>query len=120
MIARRGIGIGILTRNTRLSVIEALKNFSTVSEKDFKVIITRESAGRPKPHPDGVFGAAQHLDVVPREMLVVGDFIFDIAAGKAAGAPTVFLTNGRLAAPCEPAPDFTIENLMELGRILGL
>jgi HAD superfamily hydrolase (TIGR01509 family) len=127
MIRRRGMDIGILTRNTRESVMESLKNFRTVSEKDFKVIVTRESAGRPKPHPDGVLAAAQQLGVATREMLVVGDFLFDIAAGKAAGAPTVLLTNGRITsktwipgiASTDPAPDFTIASLGELAGILG-
>ncbi len=127
-IRGRGMDIGILTRNTRASILESLKNFRTVSEEDFKVIVTRESAGRPKPHPDGVLGAARQLGVAPREMLVVGDFMFDIAAGKAAGAPTVLLTNGRAApqawipgaAPqAGPAPDFTIATLGELAGILG-
>jgi len=133
MIRGRGIGIGILTRNTRASVMESLKNFRTVSVEDFAVIVTREDAGRPKPHPDGVLDAARRLGVAPRELLVVGDFTFDIAAGKAAGAPTVLLTNGRaasqtripgaapqvLAAPQDPAPDFTIATLGELAEILG-
>jgi HAD superfamily hydrolase (TIGR01509 family) len=128
MLARRGIRIGILTRNTRSSISESLKNFTTVSEKDFAVIVTRESEGRPKPHPDGVLAAARHLGVKPGEMLVVGDFVFDIAAGKAAGAPTVLVTNGRSASrpqvpgaapPTEPVADYTIGTLGELASILG-
>ncbi|MGA2642773.1 MAG: HAD family phosphatase [Spirochaetia bacterium] len=120
MIKRHGLGIAILTRNTRSSILESLKRFKKVSEKDFKVIVTRESGGRPKPHPDGVLDAARRLGVAPRELLVVGDFLFDIAAGKAAGASTVLLTNGRAAPPSEPAPDFTIKTLGELAGILGL
>ncbi len=128
MIRRRGIDIGILTRNTRASVMESLKNFRTVTESDFKVIVTRESAGRPKPHPDGVLDAARQLRVAPREMLVVGDFTFDIAAGRAAGSPTVLLTNGRTPpqtripgiASQDATPDFTIASLGQLAGILGL
>jgi len=45
--------------------------------------------------------------------------VFDIAAGKAAGAPTVLLTNGRTAPPTEPAADYVIRSLSELGGILG-
>jgi HAD superfamily hydrolase (TIGR01509 family) len=132
MLTSRGIGIGIITRNTRSSIMESLKNFRSVSEKDFRVIVTRETEGRPKPHPDGVLSAARQLGVAPRNMLVVGDFVFDIAAGKAAGAPTVLITNGRTApqaripgtlpgtASTEPAADFTIRSLGELAGILGL
>ena len=115
----RGVRIGILTRNTLSSVMASLSNFTTVSESDFQVIITRESEGRPKPHPDGVLGAARQLGVRPRDLLMVGDFVFDIAAGKAAGAPTVLLTNGRTPPPTEPAADYTIGSLAELAGVLG-
>jgi HAD superfamily hydrolase (TIGR01509 family) len=129
LIRRHGMAIGILTRNTRTSIMESLKNFSTVSARDFQVIITRENSGRPKPHPDGVLMAAQQLGVAPRQMLLVGDFVFDIAAGKAAGASTALLTNGGRTPPMrlsgnpmlsEPVPDFTIASLEELAVILGL
>ncbi len=129
LLRDRGIGRGILTRNTLASIRESLKNFRAVSEADFAVIHTRESPGRPKPHPDGVIEAARRLGVKTAELLVVGDFIFDIAAGKAAGAPTVLVTNGRAGtgsgawahAKVEAAvPDYTIESLSELVPLLEL
>ena len=128
----RGMLIGILTRNTRASIMASLANFATVSEADFAVIVTRDSAGLPKPHPDGVLAAARQLGVAPTDLVMVGDFVFDIAAGKAAGAVTVLLTNGRNASrplvpgapttmdPNEPVPDYTITRLGELAGILGL
>jgi hydrogenase expression/formation protein HypE len=98
----------------------ALSNFAVVTGADFSVILTRENAGRPKPHPDGVLGAARLFAVSPAEMLVVGDYVFDIAAGSAAGARTALLTNGRAAPPIQPAPDYTVSRLGELREILGL
>ena len=120
LLRDRGIGRGILTRNSMTSIRESMKNFPTISTADFSVIITRENAGRPKPHPDGVHDAARLLGVPPAHLLVVGDYVFDIAAGKAAGAVTALLTNGRPAAVTEPAPDFTITKLGELEGLLGL
>jgi len=129
LLRDHGIGVGILTRNTRSSIMASLMNFTRISERDFQVIVTRESEGRPKPHPDGVLAAARALGVAPHEMLVVGDFVFDIAAGKAAGSPTVLLTNGRRASQpwtpnaavsSEPAADYTIRTLGELAGILGI
>ena len=129
LLKDRGIRLGILTRNTLASIRESLKNFRGLMEADFSVIITRESAGRPKPHPDGVIGAARSLGVALRDLLVVGDFIFDIAAGKAAGSPTVLVTNGRTAPDSRAAgvtwagdakPDYTITDLSELAPLLGL
>ena len=123
-LRRGGIRVGILTRNTRSSVLTSLANFRRVGEKDFQVIVTRESGGRPKPHPDGVLAAAKELGVDPAQMIMVGDFVFDIAAGSAAGAATVLLTNGRGSTgptvPLAATPDYTIRSLAELGFILGL
>jgi hydrogenase expression/formation protein HypE len=127
MLRRRGIRVGILTRNTRASVLTSLANFPSLKEEDFEVILTRESGGRPKPHPDGVLAAAAAIGVPVRELLVVGDFVFDIAAGNAAGAATALLTNGSSphapgspTVPVSGVPDHTIHRLKELLEILGL
>jgi len=120
LLSRRGLLRGILSRNSRTSILEAMKNFPTCGAADFNVILTRESPGRPKPHPDGVLDAARLFGVAPGEVLMVGDYVFDIEAGRAAGAPTALLTNGRAAPPIQPAPDFTVASLRELPPLLGL
>ena len=119
-LARAGMACGILSRNSLGSIREALKGFRWIREEDFSVIVTREDAGRPKPHPDGVHRAAELLGVAPGEMLVVGDYVFDIEAGRAAGASTALLTNGSAASPMAVAADFTIATLGELDGVLGL
>jgi hydrogenase expression/formation protein HypE len=129
LLKRRAIGRGILTRNTLASIRIALRNFPTLREDDFALIITRESPGRPKPHPDGVMEAARLFGVPPNEMLVVGDFVFDIAAGKSAGAVTALITNGQdpastprsgLVTDVHAEADYTIAKLGELKAILGI
>ena len=119
-LARAGIACGILSRNSLGSIREALKRFSEIGVEDFPVIITREDEGRPKPHPDGVHRAAELFGVAPGEMLVVGDYVFDIEAGKAAGAATAFLSNGSAVPAMGVTPDFTVAVLGELKGILGL
>jgi hydrogenase expression/formation protein HypE len=127
LLRDRGIRVGVLTRNTRASVLTSLANFPSLKEADFGVILTRESGGRPKPHPDGVLAAAEALGVPVAALLVVGDFVFDIAAGNAAGAATALLTNGSgppapgaVSVPVSTEPDFTIRKLEELTGILGI
>jgi hydrogenase expression/formation protein HypE len=120
MLKERGLKLGISSRNSRSSIDTALENFRAVSPADFDVILTRENSGRQKPHPDGALQAARLFGVSPAEMLVVGDFIFDIAAGHAAGAVTALITNGGPAVPMDPAPRYTIRTLAELLPILGL
>jgi hydrogenase expression/formation protein HypE len=115
-----GVAVGILTRNSLASVKEALKSFPTVSLADFPAIVTREDRGRPKPHPDGVHRAAELLGVTPAEMLVVGDYVFDIAAGRAAGAATAFLTNGAPPRQMDVSADYTVQSLDQLAAVVGI
>ncbi len=56
--------------------------------------MTRDDGLAHKPAPDGVLHACAAMGVSPSETLVVGDFLLDVQAGKAAGAVTAFLTNG--------------------------
>jgi len=95
----RGLPVGILTRNGRAAIVRALQNFPGLSPDDFTVIVSRDDDALPKPSPDGVLLAARRMGVPPGELLVVGDFVFDIFAGRAAGAVTVLLqTADALAA----------------------
>jgi HAD superfamily hydrolase (TIGR01509 family) len=121
LIREHGLAMGILTRNSIRSVKKALKWFQGIAPQDFAAIITRE-VSPPKPKPDGVIEAARRMGLPPSQVLVVGDFRFDILAGKAAGAPTALLTNGgRTAmAPGDPEPDHIVGQFEEIMGILGL
>ncbi len=115
-----GLKIGIITRNSMRAVRIALDGFQHTGESDFDVILTRDQALLPKPSPEAVLEAARRIMARPEEILMVGDFAFDIAAGHAAGARTVFLTNGNAIAPGSDEPDFTIERLSRLPEILEM
>lgn len=117
-LREKGILLGIITRNSLKSVYTALEKFHGISPEDFTVIISREDA-LPKPHPDGVHQAAIKMGITPQELLVVGDFRFDIMAGNAAGSPTILLqTRDRpVMAAGDPEPDYRVSDLEE---ILGL
>jgi len=118
-LRKRQVPVGILTRNRLKSVKKALEKFGKVTINDFNAIVTRE-VSLPKPHPDGVIKAAGQMGLSPDEFLVVGDFRFDVIAGKRAGASTVLLTNGgkSVMAPDDPRPDYTISRLEELPVLL--
>ena len=114
----KGLPLGIITRNSMHSVCAALEKFNRITIQDFAAVITREKS-LPKPHPDGVYQAAEHMGISPSELMVVGDFRFDVLAGKAAGALTVLLQNSEksLMSPGDPQPDYTVRHLEE---ILGI
>ena len=115
-----GLKVGIITRNSLQSVLQALENFPHLRARDFDVIISRDTPVKPKPDPEGVFFGARALDITVDQILVVGDFIFDIDAGNGAGAVTVLLTNGDLPPEGGTSPDFTIGTLNELEAVVRL
>ena len=119
-LRNRQIPVGILTRNRLTSVKKALEKFKKVTIDDFDTIVTREFS-LPKPHPAGVIKAADQMGLSPEELLMVGDFRFDVIAGKRAGASTVLLTNGdkSVMAPDDPQPDHTISHLEDLPALLS-
>jgi HAD superfamily hydrolase (TIGR01509 family) len=106
----RRVPHGILTRNTR----EAVERFSARFGLSFASCYTRED-GPPKPSPAGVLALCERFGVPPAEVLTVGDFKFDVLAGRAAGCRTVLVT------PEPPAnldewgpPDLVVGSLREL------
>ena len=115
----RGVLLGIITRNSLPSVRLALERFESVRLHDFSAVITRDDT-LPKPHPDGVHKACERMGLTVSELMVVGDFRFDVMAGKAAGACTVLLTNGRqsLMTPGDPEPDYTVACLEEILQLV--
>lgn len=118
-LKQRGILLGIITRNSLQSVHKALQRFRSFKAGAFATIITRDDS-LPKPHPDGVQQAAKRMGISLQELLMIGDFRFDIMAGKNAGARTVLLTNGResVMLPGDPEPDYIVTGLEEIVEII--
>lgn len=116
----RGLKVGIVTRNCARSVARALENFNGIGGADFDLIVSRDCPVRPKPSADGILLAARTLGVAPQEVMMVGDYVFDVEAGQRAGAVTVFLDNREHSAALRLQSDFTIGSLGELRPILGM
>ena len=114
-----GVKRGILTRNTKAAVLRSLENFTSVGRDDFDLIITRDDDLPVKPAPDGVLHAASVFDVPPSEILVVGDYIYDIEAGNAAGAVTAFLASRKDRVFSPPPSTFTIDRIGQVRNILA-
>jgi len=120
ILMSRDIPFGIITRNGLSSVEQALLKFDVVTIRDFSAVITRDSS-LPKPCPDGVYIAAGKMGLMPSELILVGDFRFDIIAGHAAGAVTALLTNKGESPLCpdDPEPDYIIDRLDEILDLPG-
>ncbi len=110
-----GIKRAIFTRNSRKSAVQVMQRCGLRMD----ALVAREDA-LPKPSPDPVYVACRMLGTTPDRVMVVGDYKFDIEAGRSAGARTCYL---RLPRPperkVEEAPsDFVIQSLLELILIL--
>ena len=109
--------LGILTRNSILSVRVAMRCFKRIDLKDFDIILAREHIVKLKPHPEGVHLACRRFGILPAELAVIGDYIYDIQAGQKAGALTVFLESDHTTKRPNPPADWTIKSLDELKKI---
>lgn len=102
--------VGIVSRNSLQSLERALQNFKKIGISDFDLMISRDDPIKPKPSPDGVLSAARRMGIKPENILFVGDFIFDIRAGKHAGAMTVFIDNDAdMSNSLSDIPKFKLE-----------
>lgn len=110
--------LGIITRNSMNSLRLSFANFKKMKMSDFDVVLTREHVANQKPHPECVLKASRLLGVPAGEMVVVGDYVFDIEAGRKAGAMTVYLDNRRKAGAQDVPADYVISELLELKGII--
>jgi hydrogenase expression/formation protein HypE len=112
--------IGIITRNCSRIAKRTIENFDTLKPEDFDLIITRDDPFRPKPSGEGIHYAAEKMGVKPEEILVVGDFAYDLKAGKRAGSLTAFLHHPHSPQPEPTECDFIISYLSDLKHIVRM
>ncbi|MGE8170953.1 HAD family hydrolase [Pseudomonas putida] len=89
-LAGRGCRLGILTRNARELAQVTLEAIGLADCFPVEHILGRDEAA-PKPSPDGLLKIADAWGVPPGEMVMVGDYRFDLDCGRAAGARTVLV-----------------------------
>lgn len=118
-VRQRGLPVALISRNGLRSIRRALENFPRLSISDFDLVLAREAQPLPKPAPDGVLLAAHELRVDPSRMLVIGDYVYDLDAGRAAGALTVLVRNGD-EADHGWEYDFALDTLVELPALIDL
>jgi HAD superfamily hydrolase (TIGR01549 family) len=106
-MGQRRLRRGLVTRNSRKSVALVLARLGL----GFDAIVTREDAP-PKPSPEPVWLACRRMGLAPPDVLFVGDFEFDMLAGRRAGVRTVLLRSG-VTLTSEHA-DLAVDSLGEL------
>jgi len=111
-LREREIPIAILTRNVR----EVVETFARMFTFQFHAVYTRED-GPPKPSPAGALSLCRAMGVAPAHTLAVGDYKYDVMAGRDAGCRTVLVDREGLAAHelvDWGSPDLVVKSLREL------
>ena len=81
--------LGILTRNSETNATATLAACGLSNFFDPAFVIGRESCA-PKPSPEGVEHLLSAWGIGPDAAALVGDYRFDLEAGRAAGVKTVY------------------------------
>ncbi|QXH47576.1 HAD family hydrolase [Pseudomonas xanthosomatis] len=115
-LAARGCRLAILTRNARELAHVTLEAIGLADCFPVEQVLGRDEAA-PKPDPDGLLQIAQAWGVAPAEMVMVGDYRFDLDCGRAAGTRTVLVN-----LPDNPWPalaDWHAADCRALKKLLG-
>lgn len=86
----RDATLGILTRNSRESAIKTLSTCGVAEFFDPGFILDRDACDV-KPSPDGIRKLLGLWNAPAVEAVMVGDFLFDLEAGREAGTATVYV-----------------------------
>lgn len=83
--------LGVLTRN-RSDIARA--TLAAVGLSGFDPVLGRDDAA-PKPSPEGILRILETWGAAPDDAVMVGDYRFDLVAGRAAGVATVWVDTKR-------------------------
>lgn len=111
-LSRRGARLAILTRNTRDNARVTLEAVGLTGLFPPEAVLGRDEAA-PKPAPDGVHVHLDRWALPAHEAVMVGDYLFDLQAGRRAGAATVYVDpEGKF--PFAEEADLSVRRLDEL------
>lgn len=108
-----GCRLGILTRNARELAEVTLQAIGVRDVFAREDIIGRDEA-EPKPSPAGLRYFVERWQVDPAQVVMVGDYRFDLECGRAAGTRTVLVNT-----PDNPWPGMACWHLADCGQVLA-
>ncbi len=106
----------VLTRNTRANALLSLEAIGLRSLFSEGSVLGRDEA-LPKPDPDGIVKLMKRFCVTPQDTVMTGDFLHDLAAGRAAGVTTVHI-DFRGSFSWSEYADHEFDNFMQLHQHL--
>ena len=112
-LRERGCRLGILTRNAHELALLTLQAIGLNDCFAVDDILGRDEAP-PKPHPGGLLHLAERWQVAPSELLMIGDYRFDLECAQAAGARSVLVN-----LPDNPWPELTELHAVDCAQLLA-
>ncbi len=109
----RGFAVGILTRNARPWAQLVLDRFAIRVD----ALRCRED-GAIKPDPQGLLEICERFNAQPSASWMVGDYLFDIVAGKNAGLKTVLMIADGEPPDYADQADHVIRSLPEVLQLV--
>lgn len=111
-LAGHGVRRAVLSRNMREAVEKVLGRCGL----SFDPVLAREDAPY-KPSPEGIWHICAAWGVAPAEVLMVGDYLYDLQAGRSAGTRTALVTHGR-ALPFAHLADVAFATFEDIPDVL--
>lgn len=102
----------VLSRNMREAVELVLGRCGL----RFEAVVAREDAPY-KPSPEGIWKICEGWGLSAGEVVVIGDYLYDIEAGRSAGARTALVTHGK-SWPFADRADLTFPSFEEIPEML--
>ncbi|HTE44720.1 MAG TPA: HAD-IA family hydrolase [Gemmatimonadaceae bacterium] len=118
MLSDRGHDLGVVTSKSEALALRGLAHVGLARYMD--TIVGCDCCTRHKPDPEPVRIALHRLDCLPEHALFVGDSVFDVLAGNAAGVETAAALWGAASrAELEPGrPNSYLERMSELPALV--
>lgn len=109
-----GYRSGLVSNVGSRSLNKALNSLGLMER--FQVVISRNDVAQLKPHPEGLFKAANALQIKSDNTIFVGDSINDLRAARAAGMSFCYLGGGEdsLKTEVQSQVDLQIDTLSQL------
>ncbi|MBA4017704.1 MAG: phosphatase [Pirellula sp.] len=110
-----GVRRAVWTRNSRAVALATLRRTGL----EFETVLARDDAPA-KPDPAALIELARAWDLPHGEILVIGDYVFDMEAGRRAGSRTALYTAGAAPHACagHELADFHFACFSEVGDLL--
>jgi phosphoglycolate phosphatase len=112
-----GLRLGVATNDMAASARATVDRFGLADV--FDLVLGYDSVPNPKPAGDPVMVFAEHCNVLPGEVMMVGDNTHDMHCGRAGGAGVVVgvLSGNSSRSQLEPLADHIIDDISHLPRL---